>query len=84
MKCESPRDPEKQRRAWDNGESVASAVPLPFDEVVSGEFSPVREEDLSAAPSAQRCKTSAGQFSMRWRLPLILWEEASEKADCLE
>ncbi len=62
MKCESPRDPEQRRRAWNKGESVASPVPLPFDEVVPREFSPDREEDLPAAPSTQRCKTSAGRI----------------------
>ena len=62
MKCESPRDPEKRRRAWIKGDPVASPVPVPFDEVVSGEFSPGHEDDLSAAPATRRRRISAGQF----------------------
>ncbi len=61
MKCEGPRDPEKRHRARIRGEPVASPVPVPFGEVVSGEFSPGHRDDLSAAPPTRRRRTSAGQ-----------------------
>ncbi len=62
MKCESPRDPEKRHRAWLKGEPVASPVPVPFGEVVPGEFSPGHRDDLSAAPPTRRRRTAAGRY----------------------
>ena len=62
VKCESPRDPERRHRAWLRGEPVASPVPVPFGEVVPGEFSPGRREDLSTAPPARRRRTAAGRY----------------------
>ncbi len=68
MKCESPRDPERRHRAWLRGEPVASPVPVPFGEVVPGEFL----RDVEKICRLRRPPGAAGQrqvgiSSVRWR-----------------
>ncbi len=64
VKCESPRDQERRRRAWLRGDSLASPVPPPFGEVMSGEFAPSHAADLTAAAPARRSKPPEG-YSFR-------------------
>ncbi len=81
VKSESPRDPEKRRRAWLDGAPLASPAPPPFGEVVSGEFSPSHEADLTTAAPARRRHPPPGQFCLFRCVGtyyLMRWEEASE------
>ncbi len=79
VKSESPRDQERRHRAWLRGDPLASPVPPPFDEVVSGEFAPSHAADLTAAAPARRSKPSEGySFRCVGDYYLMRWEEASE------
>ncbi len=79
VKCENPRGPEKRRRAWLDGAPLASPVPPPFGEVVSREFSPNHEADLTAAAPARRSQPFPGRsFRCVGAYYLMRWEEASE------
>ncbi len=81
VKSESPRDPEKTHTAWPDGAPLASPVPPPFGEVVSGEFSPSHEADLTAAAPARCSHPPPGRFCLFRCVGtyyLMRWEEASE------